>query len=189
MIKYSIFNYLFRVVFKDKTVIKSHIFSKSSYGEVQEVDNFICRVASVYKTADLPKEIYRKRLLNKIFKTKILTSCFLSIFLSIIQTALAGYQPPKDQKPPTGHSDSSGVRGGCKINSGRSLIILAPDTHIERINSFAWFVTDHQPVVRQFNLYGFDISDTNNLFFEANIHPGGDIHYIVKNEVILKNYF
>ncbi|ALF53057.1 hypothetical protein ACX27_09700 [Nostoc piscinale CENA21] len=54
---------------------------------------------------------------SSVFKTKkyqfwqqkILTTCVFSIILGMSQTALAGYEPPKDQKPPTGHSDSSGV--------------------------------------------------------------------------------
>ncbi|QSJ14336.1 hypothetical protein JYQ62_20680 [Nostoc sp. UHCC 0702] len=101
------------------------------------------------------------------------------------QTALAGYQPPKDQKPPAGHSDSSGVRGGCKTSSGRSPIMFAPAAHIKQPNYFAWFVTDHQPVAIQFKLYEFDISTTNNPFVEANIDSEADIEYVANHKDLL----
>ncbi|HIK08636.1 MAG TPA: DUF928 domain-containing protein [Trichormus sp. M33_DOE_039] len=92
--------------------------------------------------------------------TRVLTCCILSAILGVTQTALAGYKPPKDQKPPSGYSDSSGVRGKCRSSSGRSLILLAPITHVGLTTSthptFAWFVLDNQSVPIQFSLYEFD---------------------------------
>lgn len=62
--------------------------------------------------------------LNKLLNTRVLTSCILSIILGVTQSAPSAYQPPKDQKPPSGYSDSSGVRGSCKTTSERLLILL-----------------------------------------------------------------
>ncbi|MBH8562899.1 hypothetical protein I8748_12025 [Nostoc sp. CENA67] len=150
-----------------------------------EVDNLIFRVVYTYKKESKFTRVYEKSLFKKILNPKVLTSCFLSMFLSMGQTALAGYQPPKDQKPPAGHSDSSGVRGTCKTNSERSLVMLASVANIEKTNSFGWFVTNHQPVAIQFQLYKFDISATNNPFVETNTHPEAGIDYIAHHEVVL----
>lgn len=162
-------------------MIKSSRFSKNSSRKVQYLDTLIYRVVSVYRREDSLTRIYEKSLLKRILHPKVLTSCFLSVFLSMGQTALAGYQPPTDQKPPAGHSDSSGVRGGCKINSGRSLVRLAPVAQIEKTNFFAWLVTNNQPIATQFNLYKFDISATSNPFVEANT----DIDFVAHHEVLL----
>jgi hypothetical protein len=98
---------------------------------------------------------YRKKRLSKLLKTKFLTSCILIMFLGIPQPTLAVYQPPKDQKPPTGHSDSSGIRLGYKTpdirlrfkrNSGK--ILFCQET-----NLFTWFVTAYRPIAIQISLY------------------------------------
>jgi hypothetical protein len=47
---------------------------------------------------------------NKCLLHQLLINCVLSTIVSISQVALAGYQPPDDQKPPKDSSDSSGVR-------------------------------------------------------------------------------
>ncbi|AFZ23957.1 hypothetical protein Cylst_1685 [Cylindrospermum stagnale PCC 7417] len=75
--------------------------------------------------------IHRKWLLHKLLDAKLLTSCILSMTLGLSQTALAGYQPPPDQKPPSGHSDSSGVRG-VHNNRRATLTLLAPATYVGR---------------------------------------------------------
>ncbi|MBD2386621.1 DUF928 domain-containing protein [Cylindrospermum sp. FACHB-282] len=99
---------------------------------------------------------YSKWLLHKLFDPRLLTSCVLSMTLGITQTALAGYQPPRDQKPPSGHSDSSGVRGVQSNRRGR----LAPVTHLETSAalhpSFTWFLPDGQALLIEFSLYEFD---------------------------------
>ncbi|WP_156481562.1 MULTISPECIES: hypothetical protein [unclassified Anabaena] len=41
---------------------------------------------------------------------QLVISCVLSTTVIISQVALAGYEPPDDQKPPKESSDSSGVR-------------------------------------------------------------------------------
>jgi hypothetical protein len=97
---------------------------------------------------------------DKLWPTRVLTSCLLSLILGVTQTALAGYKPPKDQKPPSSYSDSSGVRGNCHASNGQSLTPLAPVTHIGQTTSthptFAWLVFDHEPVTIEFTLYQFD---------------------------------
>ena len=52
----------------------------------------------------------KKKYLNKLLNAKVVTIFILSVILGITQSVLAAYQPPKDQKPPSGYSDSSGVR-------------------------------------------------------------------------------
>ncbi|WP_427161062.1 DUF928 domain-containing protein [Aliinostoc sp. HNIBRCY26] len=92
--------------------------------------------------------------------TRIFTGCILSAILGVTQAAMAGYKPPKDQKPPSGYSDSSGVRGRCESSSGRSLMLLAPQTHVGLTTSthptFAWYVTNNQSLPIKFSLYEFD---------------------------------
>lgn len=41
---------------------------------------------------------------------QLVISCILGAIIGIAQIALADYQPPDDQKPPTDSSDSSGGR-------------------------------------------------------------------------------
>lgn len=53
---------------------------------------------------------YINWLLHKLLSAKILTICVMTITIGVTQAAYPGYQPPPDQKPPTGYSDSSGIR-------------------------------------------------------------------------------
>jgi hypothetical protein len=105
----------------------------------------------------------QKWLLHKIFNPKILTICALTITLSLTQATLAAYKPPSDQKPPSGYTDSSGIRGRCKTIGTGSLTLLAPVTHVGQTTSvhptFAWFVAHHQRVPMEFSLYEFDNND------------------------------
>lgn len=50
------------------------------------------------------------RLLHQFFPAKFLAICVLSITLVFNSAVFTAYQPPSDQKPPSGYSDSSGVR-------------------------------------------------------------------------------
>ncbi len=102
----------------------------------------------------------KKWLLHTIFNAKILTICALTITLSLNQAAaLAGYKPPRDQKPPSGYTDSSGIRGGCKAGT-RSLTLLAPVTHVGQTTSpyptFVWYVHNQQKIPMEFSVYEFD---------------------------------
>ncbi len=104
--------------------------------------------------------------LHKLFDFKILTTCFLTITLSVTEAARAEYQPPRDQKPPSGYTDSSGVRGGCSRTGTGELTILAPVTHVGQSTSthstFAWFVPDYQSTPIEFSLYEFDTNNQPN---------------------------
>ncbi|MCX7594854.1 MAG: DUF928 domain-containing protein [Fischerella sp.] len=84
----------------------------------------------------------------------------MTITLSLTQATLAAYKPPRDQKPPSGYTDSSGVRGRCKTTGTGSLTLLAPITHVGQTTSahptFAWFVTHHQRMPIEFSVYEFD---------------------------------
>ncbi|ARV61040.1 hypothetical protein BZZ01_22600 [Nostocales cyanobacterium HT-58-2] len=102
-------------------------------------------------------------LLHKLFNAKFLTSCVLTITLLFTQAVQAAYKPPRDQKPPSGYTDSSGVRGGCQANDIRSVILLAPMTHVGQTTSlhptFTWFVPHSQQVPMEFSLYQLDRND------------------------------
>jgi hypothetical protein len=100
-------------------------------------------------------------LLHKLLNTKSLISCVLTMTVLLsTQAAVARYQPPRQQKPPSGYTDSSGVRGGCKVIDGQKLTLLAPVTHVGQTTlphpSFAWFVPNIQAVPMEFALYEFD---------------------------------
>ncbi|MUG97500.1 DUF928 domain-containing protein [Scytonema sp. UIC 10036] len=102
-------------------------------------------------------------LLHKLIKTTLIASCVVATVFSLAQAARAGYRPPQDQKPPSGYTDSSGVRGGCHIAGALSLTLLAPVTHVGQTVSshptFVWFVPYDQQLPLEFTLYEFD---TNN---------------------------
>jgi Domain of Unknown Function (DUF928) len=112
---------------------------------------------------------HAKWLLHKLFNTTVLASFALTttLTLSLTQRALAEYKPPPDQKQPSGYTDSSGVRGGCRAmdNSGE-LTLLAPVTHVGQTSSlhstFAWFVPNYQSMPVEFSIYEFDTSDQPN---------------------------
>lgn len=116
--------------------------------------------------------------LHKLSATRFFTSCVLTITLSSTQAALAGYQPPRDQKAPTTYTDSSGVRGGCKAISARELTILAPVNHVGRTSSpyptFAWFIPNSQPMPMEFTLYEFDANSQPKVVKKLSLHtsPG-----------------
>jgi hypothetical protein len=106
------------------------------------------------------KMTHKKWLLHKLFNAKFLTSCVLTITLSFTQATQAAYKPPPNQKPPSGYTDSSGVRGGCQANGVRSITLLAPVTHVGQTTlhhpTFAWFVPYSQQIPLEFTLYQFD---------------------------------
>ena len=62
----------------------------------------------------------------------------LSLFLAVTP-AIAGYQPPPNQKPPSDRSKSTGIRRDCP-----QIILLAPKTHVGQTTltqpTFAWVV-------------------------------------------------
>lgn len=101
-----------------------------------------------------------KGLLHKLFNNTILTSCILTITLLPNQTSLAAYKPPRNQKPPSGYTDSSGVRGKCNAIENSKIVLLAPVTHVGQTTSaypsFAWFVSKHQSIPIEFSIYEFD---------------------------------
>jgi Domain of Unknown Function (DUF928) len=105
-----------------------------------------------------------KWLLQKLFNTTVLTSFALTMILSLTQRTLAEYKPPPNQKPPSGYTDSSGVRGGCRaIGNSGELTLLAPVSHVGQTSSphstFAWFVPNYQSMPIEFSIYEFDTSD------------------------------
>ncbi|MFK0733244.1 MAG: DUF928 domain-containing protein [Gloeotrichia echinulata GP01] len=105
---------------------------------------------------------HNKWLLYKLLNVTMITICVLSFSLSETQIALGGYQPPRDQKSPSGYSDSSGVRGGCKATGRERLRLLAPLTHVGQTTSprptLAWLAPHDQTLLIEFSLYEFDIN-------------------------------
>lgn len=117
-------------------------------------------------------------LLHKLFNPQILTICALTIILSLSQATLAAYRPPREQKPPSGYTDSSGIRGNCKAIGAHSLTLLAPVTHVGQTTSphptFAWFVPSHQKMPIEFTLYEFGTDEQLKLTYKSQLHsyPG-----------------
>ncbi|MBC1240938.1 DUF928 domain-containing protein [Nostoc sp. 2RC] len=132
--------------------------NKNIYEKIQKSKSLIYGLVSKHNSKIHQRMDDKNKFLHQVLYTLIFTNCILSLILVTIQAALAGYQPPKDQKPPSGYSDSSGVRGTCSASS--SPILLAPMTYVGLTTSthptFAWFVVDNQSVPIEFSLYEFD---------------------------------
>lgn len=96
-------------------------------------------------------------LLNKCIDNRLVTSCVLGLSLAVTPAALAEYNPPSDQRPPSGYTTSSGSRGRCEVSGGPPLTVLAPQKHVGQTASthptFAWFVPDSRPFVMEFALF------------------------------------
>lgn len=101
-------------------------------------------------------------LMTKCIDSRLVASCVTSLLLAQGQAALAGYDPPPEQRPPSGYTTSSGTRGGCSGSEGLPLTVLAPEKHVGQTVSvhptFAWFVPDFKPKPLEFTLheYGSD---------------------------------
>lgn len=97
-------------------------------------------------------------LLNKRIYSRLLTSCVLSLSLAVTP-AVAEYEPPADQRSPSGYTSTTGSRGGCEASEGTPLTLLAPQRHIGQTASthptFAWFIPDSRPFAMEFTLYEY----------------------------------
>lgn len=97
--------------------------------------------------------------LSQPIRSRLTACCVLGFWLTTNTVALAEYEPPPDQKPPSGYTQSTGSRGGCEVNAEISLTTLAPHKHIGRTASrhptFAWFVPDSKPYPLEFTLYKY----------------------------------
>ncbi|GAB1541171.1 hypothetical protein NUACC21_38410 [Scytonema sp. NUACC21] len=93
----------------------------------------------------LIKHIYRKLNIN-----------LLLTLLLFVSPAIAGYVPPRNQKPPSDYTKSGGARG-CP-EERIPLTILAPITHVGYTSSksptFAWFL--HSSRNTELRLFEFD---------------------------------
>ncbi len=94
-------------------------------------------------------------LLIKRINRKLNLGLLLSL-LVFVSPAIAGYVPPRNQKPPSDYTKSGGARGCPKERI--PLTILAPTTHVGRTASkyptFAWFL--YSPHDTKFRLFEFD---------------------------------
>lgn len=111
-------------------------------------------------------------------RSRLTTCCGLSLWLTTSTVALAEYEPPPDQKPPSGYTQSTGSRGGCEVNGETSLTTLAPHKHIGRTASthptFAWFVPKSKPFSLEFRLYKYVSSGNIQLAYKTGLksYPG-----------------
>lgn len=98
-------------------------------------------------------------LLSDCIRSRLATCCVLGFWLTTTSVALAEYQPPPDQKPPSTYTQSTGSRGGCEVNKETSIATLAPQKHIGQTAlerpTFAWFVPDSKPYPLEFTLYKY----------------------------------
>lgn len=95
----------------------------------------------------------------QIIRNTLVNYCALGLWLATTSVALAEYQPPADQKPPSGYSQSTGSRGGCERQGETALKTLAPQKHVGQTASlhptFAWFVPEAKPLPMEFTLYKY----------------------------------
>ena len=95
-------------------------------------------------------------MIAKFMRIKLVAICFLTLFLSISPSVLAGYTPPPDQKESSDYSKPGGRRG-CNT-SKIPLTVIAPKKYVAHTASshptFAWYSSDSQPV--EFRLFKFD---------------------------------
>ena len=104
-----------------------------------------------------------KGILHRLFNNLFLITCISTIILLPNQASFAGYKPPPNQKPPSGYTDSSGVRGKCSATDNSKILLLAPVTHVGQATSsypsFAWFLPKHQSLPIEFSIY--ELNDDN----------------------------
>lgn len=105
---------------------------------------------------------------HQFIQAKLFISLILGIALFLSSTAIlhqsdsaiAAYKRPRNQKPPSTYTDSSGVRGICEGISERSLTLLAPVTHVGLTTlshpTFTWVASEQQTIPTEFTLYQFD---------------------------------
>ena len=97
-------------------------------------------------------------LLAKPIKSKLVTSCVLSLLLAVTTPALAEYDP-SGQVPPKEDTTTLGSRGGCENSEGLPLTVLAPLKHVGKTSSlhptFVWFVPESKPFPMEFSLFEY----------------------------------
>jgi hypothetical protein len=93
---------------------------------------------------------------NPMFNPKLVSSCALILSLTIVRVAIAAYNPPPDQQPPSDYSRTSGTRG-CPQDK-IPLTVLAPKKYVGHTASvyptFAWFISN--PYQVEFRLFELD---------------------------------
>lgn len=98
------------------------------------------------------------RFVSHYIHNRLLTGCALGCVL-VTTPAMAEYQPPADQKPPSSYTQSAGPRGGCEVHEEVGLTALAPQNHIGQTTSshptFAWFIPDSKSLPLEFALYKY----------------------------------
>ncbi|OKH38053.1 hypothetical protein NIES2119_10845 [[Phormidium ambiguum] IAM M-71] len=110
--------------------------------------------------------------MSKIFH-RILSACILTLLLSVVSEAYAGYKAPSTQRAPGGRTSSSGTRGGCLGSAKLPLIALAPQQHIGQTTSthptFAWFVPDSSELKMLFSLYEYSANGNIKMVKQVNL--------------------
>lgn len=118
------------------------------------------------------------QLLTRSLKSRLLSSCILSLSLAVSPVALADYRPPCDQKTASEETRSEGgtTRGceGAKI----PLTLLASRNYVGQTTSthptFAWFVPYSKSLPMKFEIYGFGVDGTPQEVFKIELQtsPG-----------------
>lgn len=102
----------------------------------------------------------------------LLTGCALGCVL-VTTPAMAEYQPPTDQKPPSSYTQSAGPRGGCEVAEEAGLTALAPQNHVGQTTlshpTFAWFVPDSNSLPLEFALYKYTPTGNVQLAYKTRL--------------------
>jgi len=81
----------------------------------------------------------------------------ITIGQTTVALALGKYKPPRDNKPVTGYTRSTGSRGECRQNTTIPLTLLAPYTHVGQTTSthplLAWYVPQGHSIPIQLSIY------------------------------------
>ena len=120
-----------------------------------------------------------QKFLNWLSKTKLINILFVLVCLSSCNTvvsisALAKYQPPTGQKPPSKHSQSTATRSGCQERTSEiPLTLLAPYTHVGQTSSphpvLAWYVSRTDSAPTQLSIYEQNKNQRPKLVYKLNL--------------------
>jgi len=98
--------------------------------------------------------------LAKPIKSKLVTSCVLSLLLAVTTPALADYDPSGQVPPHDGTGTTTlGPRSECENSEGLPLTVLAPLKYVGKTISlhptFVWFVPGSKSFAMEFSLFEY----------------------------------
>lgn len=111
--------------------------------------------------------------LKKLINSQLATTAVVGFWLATTTVVQAGYEPPPDQKSPSGYTQSTGSRGGCEATKKTSFTTLAPHKHVGQTASqhptFAWFVPESKPFPMEFALYQYGSGNQIKLAYKTQL--------------------